>query len=70
MPSFKHAWKNHEMSDMDVILALPGEQQQHLTSFPGHQIILSTSPFMRAAVSCMCIELGQTNLLLQKSSGL
>jgi hypothetical protein len=63
--NFSHLYQQQELSDLDVLVVGPVQQQQdnsssgpggpshelcRLASFPGHAAILSNSPFFKAQV--------------------
>jgi hypothetical protein len=60
--SFAHAWQQQELSDIDIILTVPGPSAEsgqrdgqpakvELTRFPAHSILLSNSAVLRCRVS-------------------
>jgi hypothetical protein len=57
MLSFAHLWQQAELSDVDVLLTSPFSTDQgsdallqKLTEFPGHTVLLSSSPYLKAQV--------------------
>jgi hypothetical protein len=54
--SFSELWQQAELSDVDVLLTAPpaADQEdappQKLAEFPGHTVLLSSSPFFKAQV--------------------
>lgn len=73
--SFGHLWKNQEHSDVDVVLTVlqhsqDADQQQQSTQlarFPGHIVLLSSSPMVSAQVSLLRI-FGYFGLVLLRSA--
>lgn len=76
-PGFGHLWKQTEMSDMNIVIAcaqdaasagdeIPeGPNSTLLQQFPGHSMILSSSPYFKAQASdesilrvLMCLHQG------------
>jgi hypothetical protein len=58
--SFSELWQQAELSDVNVLLTAPpaaGQQDdappQKLAEFPGHTVLLSSSPFFKAQVCCV-----------------
>jgi hypothetical protein len=59
MLSFAHLWQQAELSDVDVLLTAPSSTNQNgnavaqkLAEFPGHTVLLSSSPYLKAQVCC------------------
>jgi hypothetical protein len=57
MLSFAHLWQQAELSDVDVLLTAPSTTDQNsnappqkLAEFPGHTVLLSSSPYLKAQV--------------------
>jgi hypothetical protein len=54
---YDHLWQQDELSDVDIVLTGPqqGSSTQEagtckLAAFPGHSVLLSDSPFIKAQV--------------------
>jgi hypothetical protein len=59
--SFARLWKNEEHSDVDVVLKVTSHSgdetaAQQLSHFPGHSVLLSSSPMISAQVSSLGIR--------------
>ena len=67
MLSFSELWQQAELSDVDVLLTAPPAGDLHappqkLAEFPGHIVLLSTSPYFKAQVCLMCSSSSRTEL--------
>ena len=59
--SFARLWKNEEHSDVDVVFKVTSHSgdetaAQQLSHFPGHSVLLSSSPMISAQVSSLGIR--------------
>jgi hypothetical protein len=66
--SFSQLWQQSELSDVDVLLTAPPATNQEsdappqkLAEFPGHTVLLSTSPYLKAQV-CTTSRAGHAHL--------
>jgi hypothetical protein len=70
MLSFAHLWQQAELSDVDVLITAPNfadlidnAPPQKLAEFPGHTVLLSSSPYLKAQVRCGVHRMHKQNML-------